>query len=82
MHAGMTVKALTETMKRAASWPTQAQEELARYAEEIEAGLQGGTYRATNEELAGIDRGLASARQERFATDEAIEAVFAKHRLV
>jgi predicted transcriptional regulator len=76
----MVAKALTETMERAASWPAQAQEELAGYAEEIEAGLRGGVYRATDAELAGIDRGLAAARQGRFATQDAVEAVFAKHR--
>ena len=76
----MVAKVLTDTMKRAASWPAQAQEELARYAEEIEAALRGGEYHAAEEELAGIDRGLSAARGGMFATDEAVEAVFAKHR--
>jgi predicted transcriptional regulator len=39
-----------------------------------------GAYRATPEELAGIDRGLKAAREGRFATDEQIEALFKKHR--
>ena len=76
----MVAKALADTMKRAASWPTRAQEELAGYAAEIEAGLRGGSYTATEAELAGIDRGLAAARKGRFAAPEAVEAAFAKHR--
>jgi hypothetical protein len=58
-RSSMVAKALTETMKRAASWPAQAQEELAGCAEEIEAALRGGVYRATDAEHAGIDRELA-----------------------
>jgi predicted transcriptional regulator len=48
----------------------------------MEANLQGGTYHATAEELAGIDRGLKAARERRFASDEDVEAVLAKHRRV
>lgn len=39
-----------------------------------------GVYHATPEELSGIDRGLKAAREGRFATDEEVEAVFARHR--
>jgi predicted transcriptional regulator len=39
-----------------------------------------GTYQATAEERAGIDRGLKAAREGRFATDEQIEELFKKHR--
>lgn len=37
-------------------------------------------YGPTPEELAGIDRGLRSAAKGRFATDQQVEAVFAKFR--
>ena len=47
---------------------------------EIDATLKGGAYNATPEELKGIDRGLKAAREGRFASDEEVEAVFAKHR--
>jgi len=77
---GMASKALEEAMRRAETWPAEAQEELAEIALEIDAGLRGGTYRATLEELEGIDRGLKAAREGRFATDEEVEAVIAKHR--
>jgi predicted transcriptional regulator len=75
----MIVKALKEVLERTETWPPEAQEELAEIAREIDAGLKGGTTRATPEELAGIDRGLEAARDGRFATDEQIEAVLAKH---
>ena len=76
----MTSKALKEAMLRAETWPEEAQEELAAIALEIDAGLKGGSYRATTEELEGIDRGLKAVRERRFATEEEVEAVFAKHR--
>ena len=37
-------------------------------------------YRATKEELEGIDRGLRAADEGRFATAAEVEAVFAKYR--
>ena len=77
---GMASKALEEAMRRAETWPAEAQEELAEIALEIDAGLRGGTYHATLEKLEGIDRGLKAAREGRFATDEEVEAVIAKHR--
>lgn len=76
----MTAKVLKEVLERVETWPEGAQEELAEIAREIDAGLKGVTYRATHEELAGIDRGLKAAREGRFATDGEVEAVRAKHR--
>jgi len=76
----MTAKVLKDVMERVETWPKEAQEELAEIALEIDAGLQGGVYHATPEELAGIDRGLRAAREGRFATDKQVAAVFAKHR--
>jgi hypothetical protein len=37
-------------------------------------------YKATPEELEAIDRGLRDAAEGKFATDEEVEAVFAKFR--
>jgi hypothetical protein len=76
----MATRALKEAIRRAKTWPEEAQEQLAEIAFEIDAGLKGGDYRATPEELAGIDRGLKAARERRLATDEEVEGVFAKHR--
>ena len=77
---GMASKALEEAMRRAETWPAEAQEELAEIALEIDASLRGGTYHATLEELEGIDRGLKAAREGRFATDEEVETVIVKRR--
>jgi hypothetical protein len=71
---------LVDVLKRAESWPEDAQEELARVALEIEAEVAAGDYRPTTTELAGIDRGLKAAQEGRFASDEAVEAVFAAFR--
>jgi hypothetical protein len=76
----MTMKALEDVLRRAESWPQEAQEELAAIAREIDARIVGGTYDATLAELEGIDRGLQAARENRFVTDEQVEAVFSKHR--
>lgn len=37
-------------------------------------------YHASPEELAGVDRGLDDAEHGRFATEEEVEAAFAKFR--
>ena len=76
----MTTKALKDAMRRIEAWPEKAQEELAEIAWEIDATLSGSKYRATPEELQGIDRGLKAAEEGRFATDKEVEAVFIKHR--
>jgi hypothetical protein len=76
----MIAKLLTDAMKRVETWPEEIQEELAGIALEIDAALNGGAYRPTPEELAGIDRGLQAADQGRFAAPDDVAAVFAKHR--
>ena len=53
---------------------------LAEVVLQIDAELREGKYRATPDELAGIDRGLKAAHEGRFATDDQVEAVIAKHR--
>ena len=74
----MTTK-LKEVLERAATWPQEAQEELARMAYEIEGELKG-NYHATPQELEGIDRGLRDAKEGRFATDAHVEAAFKNFR--
>jgi hypothetical protein len=70
---------LKNILERAETWPEAAQDELADIALEIEAELSG-TYDATPEELEAIDRGLRDMAEGRFATEEQVEAVFAKYR--
>src|ERR1700727_2465682 len=48
------------------SWPAEDQRELAEAARDIEARRQG-LYRASREELEGIDAGLADLRHGRIA---------------
>jgi hypothetical protein len=79
-NASMAAQTLKDLMRRVESWPEAAQEELAEIALEIEAELKGGVYHASQEELVGIDRGLKAAREGRFATDQDVESIFAKHR--
>lgn len=73
-------KSLSDLLDRARSWPAEAQDELERIAREIEAEICSGAYRPTPEELSGIERGLSDVAAGRLATDEEVEAVFAKHR--
>jgi predicted transcriptional regulator len=76
----MTAKALKNALQRVEAWPEHAQDMLAELALEIDKELREGKYRATPAELAGIDRGLKAAREGRFASDDEVEAVIAKHR--
>jgi hypothetical protein len=74
------IKSLSNILERAQSWPEEAQNELERLAREIGAELGGDAYRATPEELVGIDRGLRAAEAGEFATEEDVASTFAKHR--
>jgi hypothetical protein len=76
----MKSKRLLEVLERVESWPAQAQDEFAEIASDIEAGFQDQSYDPTPQELAGIERGLGDAADNRFASDEEIQAVFAKFR--
>lgn len=72
----MKIKRLTDVLERVEKWPAEWQEELAAIALDIDAQIKDGVYHPTPEELEGIDRGLRS----RLATDEEVEAAFAKFR--
>ena len=71
---------LKDIIRRAEDWPEAARTELANLAREIEAELAKRTYRATAEELAGIERGLSDSAAGRMASAAEVEAVFAKYR--
>jgi predicted transcriptional regulator len=77
---GMKTKKLTEVLERVEAWPPHIQNELAEFALELDAGFKDGEYEPTPDELAGIDRGLRAAAEGRFATDQQVDAVFAKFR--
>jgi predicted transcriptional regulator len=74
----MTVN-LKNVLARAESWSEQDQEELAQVALEIEARRHG-LYHASAEELKAIDEALAAVARGEIATDEEVEALFAKYR--
>jgi predicted transcriptional regulator len=76
----MKTKSLTQVLERVETWPAEWQDQLAEIARDIDAELKDGVYHPTPEELAGIDRGLRDAEQGRFATEEEVEAAFAKFR--
>jgi len=66
-------------LSRVAHWPEDDQDELAQIALEIEARRHG-VYDATAEELQAIDEALAAVARGEIASDEEVQAVFAKHR--
>lgn len=70
---------LKKVLARAESWSEQDQEELAQVALEIEARRHG-VYHASPDELKAIDEGLAAIARGEIASDEEVEAVFAKYR--
>jgi hypothetical protein len=76
----MKTKKLTEVLERVEGWPPDAQNELAEFALQLDAGFRDGEYQPSPEEFAGIDRGLRAAAEGRFASDEQVEAVFAKFK--
>jgi predicted transcriptional regulator len=76
----MKTKLLNHALDRIETWPAEAQDQLAEIALDIDANLNDLIYEPTDEELAGIDRGLREAEQGRFATEAEVEAAFAKFR--
>jgi predicted transcriptional regulator len=73
-------KVLENVLKRVGDWPESAQHELAEIAAEIDREISADLYQPTAAELEGIEAGLRDADEGRFATDEEVAAVFAKHR--
>jgi hypothetical protein len=63
----MTVKALKEAIRRAETWPDEAQEELAETAMEIDAALKGGPMTPRPKNLKGLTEGSKAAREFRHA---------------
>jgi predicted transcriptional regulator len=71
----MTKEQLVALIERVDTWPQEAKDELADLIEEIEE-RHVGVYRLSEEERAGVERGLAEMRQGRFASDDEIAAIF------
>lgn len=75
----MSTERLQAVLDRALAWPLEDQEELAELALDIEA-RRNGDYHAEDEELDAIDEALRALDRGEVATDEEVEAVFARHR--
>jgi predicted transcriptional regulator len=73
------IAALKSLVPAIEAWPDEDQALLVETARMIEAQRRG-VYHATDEELTGIERGLADAEAGRFASDEQLEEVLAKFR--
>jgi predicted transcriptional regulator len=79
----MKTKKLTEILERIEAWPPEAQDALADFALDLDAGFKCADYEPpTAEELAGIERGLRDAAEGRFATPQQVEAIFAKFKMM
>lgn len=76
---GMTAKVLKQVLQRVETWREEDHEELAEVARDIEA-RRTHTYLATPEELAAIDEALGQVARGEVASEEEIEAAFAKFR--
>ena len=70
---------LRQMLPRIEAWPSEDQESLLEAARSIEAERKG-VYRATDSELAAIDRGLLDAHEGRFADEDAVKRIRAKFR--
>ena len=66
-------------IERVIALPEEAQAELVESLAEIKSKYTG-VYRLSEEERAGVLRGLAEMRQERFASEEEVEEVFSRFR--
>jgi predicted transcriptional regulator len=74
------MNALTKRLlEEVETWPPEDQEDLLAYAREIRS-RRTSIYRLSDEERAGIERGLEDMRAGRFATDEQIAAIFQRAR--
>lgn len=75
----MTKQEIDAVLDRVRTWPEGRQQDLVRVALEIER--QGtDVYILDGDESAALDEALAEADRGEFASDEEVEAVFARYR--
>lgn len=70
---------LENLLERASGWSDEAQAELVEAMLEIEA-KHAGVYHLDDEERAAVRRGLQEVRDGKFASEEAVAAVFDRYR--
>lgn len=73
------IQDVKEILRRVEAWPQEDQQELAEVARDIEA-RRSGIYHATADELKAIDEALEQVARGELASQEDIEAAFAKFR--
>lgn len=71
----MTKHSIEILLERVASWPEEAQDEFVKSLAGIER-RHAGVYRLSDDERAAVRRGLADLRAGRFASDDAVNALF------
>ena len=71
-------KRLKTLIERVSALPEEAQDELLDIVAVIEA-RQSGVYHLTDDERAGVRRGLEAAKRGEFASDEEMAAFFKRH---
>ena len=74
----MTKEQLEAIFDRVRTWPAEKQQEAAEVLLWLEKSDE--VYELSEEELAGIRRGLDDVENGRFATEEQVAALFAKAR--
>ncbi|HVT23613.1 MAG TPA: hypothetical protein VHD95_03220 [Rhizomicrobium sp.] len=67
-------------MDRVKSWPSEQLEEAIEILLALESRAKG-IYRLSDEERAGVLRGMEEADRGEFATDDEVAAVFKRFRL-
>jgi predicted transcriptional regulator len=75
----MVRKALKDILDRVKTWPDHAQNQAAVALQTIEQEIWE-PYELTEADKKALDRSLEAVRKGEFATDEEVEAVFAKYR--
>jgi hypothetical protein len=74
----MTKQGLELLLERISAWPEAAQDELLRSVADIES-RHAVVYRLSDDDREAVGRGLADVRAGRFATDEAVAALFRRY---
>lgn len=74
----MTRAGLELLLERVSTWPDEAQEELFRSIADIEA-RHAVIHRLSDVDREAVGRGLADMKAGRFATDEAVTALFDRY---
>jgi predicted transcriptional regulator len=75
----MTKEQQAAVLDRVKSWPSEQLEEAVEILLALESKSKG-VYRLTDEERAGVRRGLEEAARGDFATEEEVAAVFNRYR--